>query len=163
MTRRLAVVIFALLLGGAAAVAQPGQGPGPRMATGPAMRHEMMQRLNLTDQQKDQIAKLRADFQKKMIADRAKIQELRVDMRTAIASDNPDRTAIEKISRSINDIQGQMKLDRIDHLFAVRGILTPEQQKTFRNEMMRLGEQARSWDGRHPMGGMGKGMGPGGL
>lgn len=163
MTHRLPVVVLALLLGGAAAIAQPGPGPAARRPAGPAMRHQLMERLNLTDQQKDQIAKLRADFQKKMIAQRAKVQSLRVDMRTEIGSDNPDRATIEKISRNINDVQGQMKLDRIDHLFAVKAVLTPEQQKTFKDEMMQLGGRAGNRMHRHLMGGMGNGMGPGSM
>lgn len=163
MTHRLPVVVLALLLGGATAIAQPGPGQAAHKPAGPAMRHQLMERLNLTDQQKEQIAKLRADFQKKMIAQRAKVQSLRVDMRTEIGSDDPDRATIEKISRNINDVQGQMKLDRIDHLFAVKAVLTPEQQKTFKNEMMQLGGRAGSRVGRHLMGGMGNGMGPGSM
>ncbi|MGA9118750.1 MAG: Spy/CpxP family protein refolding chaperone [Bacteroidota bacterium] len=163
MKRTIAVLVLALSLGATAALAQPA--PAPRAPMHPQMHQQMMAKLNLTDAQKEQMAKLRAEFQKKMIAQRAKIQSLRVDLRTEIGADNPDRAAIEKTTKNISELQAQGKMDLIDHLFAVRSILTPEQQKTFKAHLMSLaGEMRERAMGRMMgrMGRMGHGMDNGG-
>lgn len=95
--------------------------------------------LNLTDKQKDEMQKLRSTFEKKNIAERAKIDALRVDLREAVMTENPDKGTIEKLVQNIADLEAQQKLARIEHLFEVRAILTPEQQKQFKLDLRELG------------------------
>ena len=146
-------LLLVLCLGPAAANAQPGHEDEGQMQ--PPRHHQMLEKLHLTDQQKQDIGKLRADFEKKMIAQRASIQSLRVDLRTAIAADNPDRAVIEKIARSISDIQAQGKMNLIDHLFAVRALLTPDQQKVWKGELVQLGDEIHGMARKHFRGGQG--------
>jgi Spy/CpxP family protein refolding chaperone len=156
MTRHILSFVTVLGLSLSIAAAQPGSSGGPEgRHPGPGMGqhsiHEhMMQKLNLTDQQREQVEKLRAAFEKKEIAAQAKIRSLRVDLKQAAVADNPDRAAIEKIVGSISDQQHQAKMDLIDHLFAVRAILTPEQQKVWKSELLRMGMES----GRRMRGGM---------
>ncbi len=168
MKQRIVVIVLGLALVAGAAYAQPA--PGGRGQAGPGVHRAMMDRLNLTDQQKQEIGKLRAEFQKTMIAQRAKVQSLRVDLRTEIAADAPERAAIEKTTQAISGIQAQMKMDLINHLFSVRAQLTPEQQKIWKSELMQIGGRMRQMArggmmgarmGMRMGGRMGAGMGAG--
>lgn len=157
MKRQFVALVLGLALVAATGFAQPD--PGDKGPAGQNMRRQMVERLNLTDQQKQEIGKLRAEFQKTMIANRAKVQSLRVDLRTEIAADNPDRGAIEKTTQAISSVQAQMKMDLIGHLFAVRALLTPDQQKIFKNELMQIGGRMHQMVRNRMMGGMGARMG----
>lgn len=115
------------------------------------MRGRMMEALNLTDQQKVQMEKLRTELEKKQVAVQGKIAVLRVELKELFQAENPDRSAIEKKMKEVSDLQHQLKINGLDHLFAVKGILTPEQQKEWKKHMLAMGEQRM---------GMGMGMGP---
>ena len=105
-------------------------------------RHgEMMEMLKLTDQQKGQMEKLRTDLQKKQVTAQGKIAVLRVELKELFQAENPDRTAIEKKMKEVSDLQHQEKLNGLDHLFAVKAILTPEQAKMWKEHMLRMGEE----------------------
>jgi Spy/CpxP family protein refolding chaperone len=133
------VVVMAVLLS-ALAFGQMAQG-GRQRGAQPGMREEMMKKLNLTEQQQTQMRKLRADLEKKNIQTTSKIQLARIDMRELILAEKPDRPALEKKLREITELQHQMKVDRLDHMLAVNALLTPEQQKSWRQGMNRPGEQ----------------------
>lgn len=151
MARRFLFLLAAFGITVSLAAAQPehmtehksSPGGGPERGWPGGGHARMMQKLNLTDQQKDQLEKLHAAFQKKEINTQAKIRSLRVDLRQAAMAENPDRGAIEKIVSGISDVQRQSKMDLIDHLFSVRALLTPEQQKLWKMEMMSVGMGVR--------------------
>jgi Spy/CpxP family protein refolding chaperone len=119
--------------------------PGPGMAGGrspdgsPGGRHprvgRMMENLNLTDQQEQQMQKLRLEFAKARTQTAARITAARLDLAGVLMADAPDRAAIEKGLKGISDLQHQQKLNFVDHLFAVRAILTPEQQNLWKKHM----------------------------
>ncbi len=157
MKHTIGAVVLGLALLASSGFAQPG--PGDPGNARPGMRRHMIDQLKLTDQQKQDIGKLRAEFQKSMIAQRAKVQSLRVDLRSEIAADNPDRAAIEKTTQAISAAQSQMKMDLINHLFAVRALLTPEQQKIFKGELQQIVGRAHRGARFAMMGGMRGGMG----
>ena len=133
---------------------RPGHGAcvcredGDRMS----MRGKMMEALNLTEQQKVQMEKLRTDLEKNQVGVQGKIAVLRVELKELFQAENPDRSAIEKKMKEVSDLQHQLKINGLDHLFAVKGILTPDQQKIWKKHMLAMGEQRM---------GMGMGMGPG--
>lgn len=154
----LATAVSALCL--APALAQPGpdadQGrPGPghrgmgrmeRMERGERgermdmmreRRGRMIEQLNLTDAQEVQMKKLRADHQKKQVALQAKVRIARIEMREMMDAAAPDRSAIEKKMKEVSDLQYQEKLAWLDHTFAVRAILTPEQIGVWKKGMGR--------------------------
>lgn len=113
---------------------------------------EMMAALNLSEQQKTQMEKLRTELEKKQVTVQGKIAVLRVEMKELFQAENPDRGAIEKKMKEVSDLQHQMKVNGLDHMFAVKGILTPDQQKIWKKHMLQLGEERF---------GMGMGMGKG--
>jgi Spy/CpxP family protein refolding chaperone len=141
---------FALMIAAAASLsfAQPGPpstgGPGPnRGPDARGMRQEMKAKLNLTEQQETQMQKLRFDLEKKQTTVQSKIKLLRIDMKELIAAENPDRNAIEKKMKEVSDLQLQEKMNGLDHLFAVKAILTPEQQKIWKQHMKQMGPEMK--------------------
>ena len=133
----------------APAFAQPPdhhRGPGSMRE-----RHEgIMDQLNLTDTQKDQMRKLRLELAKKQATLQSKIKMARLDMAELFLADKPDRAAIEKQIKTVSDLQYQEKVNRLDHMFAVKDILTPEQQKMMKQHM-RDGGGLRRWRERGEM------------
>ena len=124
--------------------AQPGLGPGPN--AGPnarSMRQEMKAKLNLTEAQETQMQKLRFDLEKKQTTVQSKIKLLRIDMKELLAGENPEKNAIEKKMKEVSDLQLQEKLNVLDHMFTVKGILTPEQQKIWKQHMKQMGPEMK--------------------
>lgn len=134
-------LLFALALAGTA-VAQPGRGPMHRPHMPPA--HEaLIQKLNLTEAQQTQMKKLHLDLMKKQTLLRSRIQTLRLEIQEQFLADKVDRAAIEKNLKAISDAQHQMKMNMLDHWFQVNAILTPEQQKVWKEAPGMLGARMR--------------------
>jgi Spy/CpxP family protein refolding chaperone len=102
-------------------------------------------KLELTDQQKPEFDKLRTEHLKKMIDQRAKVAVAEVDLRALFRAETPQKAAIEKKVKEIADLKTQAAVSRVDHWFAVQKILTPEQQKVWKQS---LGQQASRHRGR---------------
>ena len=114
-------------------------------------REAMMDKLQLTDEQQIKIEKLRIGFQKKEAELQSKARIARLDLKEIFIAETPDRAAIEKGLKTISDLQYQRKLAHVDHLFAVREMLAPDQRKVWKKQMMELGRMGERE--RHPMGG----------
>ncbi len=137
--------ILAVLLFATASVwAQPMGGDG-----------RIIKMLKLTDDQQKQFDKVQSDFQKKQIDLRSKIETMRVDLRELLRADEPDQAKIESKMTEISKVQNDMKLASVAHWFSVNKMLTPEQQKTWKEhrQMMAMdgpgtiGERLRGfWD-----------------
>jgi len=106
-------------------------------------RDNLMEKLQLTDQQNDQFGKMRTQFQKSNEEFASKLRLNRIDLRDLLQSEKPDKAAVQKNVKAATDLQQQMKLNLIDHLFAVREILTPQQQKIWKEHMARMIGEAR--------------------
>jgi len=131
------VCVLAIALTAGSALAQPSSQSmkrGDQAQMGGPMA--MMRNLNLTDEQQAQIRKLHVDFQKKQIQNQAKVRLARLDLAQMIQADKPDRAAIEKAIRDIASTETETKLARVDQLLAIRNVLTPEQQKTMKQNLM---------------------------
>lgn len=139
---QLLAVFVATLAFAATALAQPPRGPMPQRGMIPP--HEaIIEQLKLTEAQQDQMKKLRLDLMKKQTALRSKVQTLRLEIQEHFLADKIDRAAIEKNMNAISDAQHQMKLNMLAHWFDVNSILTPEQQKIWKNAPMAFGQQMR--------------------
>ncbi len=154
MTKSIGVLFAALLFASFTAFGQDA-GANAQTRQHPFGGPSMKERLNLTEQQQGQLRDLQFQYRKKQIQLRAKIQLARLETRELFSADKPDRSAIEKNVKAISDLQYQQKLDRIDHLFAVRNILTPDQLKIWKEGMGRRHMMMQ----RHPMGPQQRGMG----
>lgn len=142
--KRIAIAAMILVLATPAIslAQQARQGQGPR--TGVARtRVDMAEKLNLTDQQKEQIRKLRTDMQRTRIEQSAKVRLARLDMRELMAADSPDRSAIERKMREVSDLELKLKMAQLDNHLAVQKILTPEQRKIWRENAPGIGREVR--------------------
>jgi Spy/CpxP family protein refolding chaperone len=168
MKRILAFMLASmLLLGTGSALAQPPTDED--MPQAPRAK-PLIGRLNLNDQQKKQVEQLRFDMQKQLIGVRGKLQTARLELRELLSADNPDKAAIEKKMNEIAQIRVQKESVRLDHWFQVNKLLTPEQEKVWKEVLKHpFRAKARAWmgqrmrDGRGPRGGqsfMGRRGGP---
>lgn len=107
--------------------AQPGPGMGRQM--------RLMDELNLTDQQQEQISAIRDETERMAIQRRSQIATLRLDVRKLFRTDKPDQAAIEKKLDEITKLQAEGRSRRVQTWFAIHKLLTPEQQKVWKERM----------------------------
>jgi Spy/CpxP family protein refolding chaperone len=136
MKKAVGMFIAMLILAVSTAPAQPGPGPGAMRRQGNPEKM-MMGALNLTGQQKTDVQKLHADMERSMVKVQSAVRLARIDLRQLLDAEKLDRNAIEKKVREVSNLQQEAKTALIDHLFAVYAMLTPEQQKTFKEHMAR--------------------------
>ncbi len=119
-------------------------------------RHPRIEeRLKLSDSQKADFEKLNADYAKKRVEQQAKIKVAGIDLHSLLQADTPDRSALEKKVNEIGDLQAQNRMLRIDHWFAVNKILTPDQQKIWKETLEQpMRERFAGRMGRMSRGGM---------
>lgn len=155
LPKLISTIMLASFLGLPQAQAQGPGGPGMGMGPdddGPPMR--MLERLNLSDDQRSQIQTLRETNQSEMKAGREAIRAAHAELRTLMqgeASESDLRTAHAKVQ----DLMQKQGNERFEQMLKIRAILTPEQRKelgAFR------GDRGR---GRKDGRGQSRGRGPG--
>lgn len=85
----------------------------------------------LTDEQRDNMEKMRLAHQKKVRLMHANMQEKRAHIRTLRLADNPDMQQINKTIDEIAAIQGDLMKEREAHRQAIRSGLNEEQKAWF--------------------------------
>jgi Spy/CpxP family protein refolding chaperone len=95
----------------------------------------MAERMKLSDDQRNQIQKIRTDFQKQQISQRSKLETSRLELRELMRADNPDKAAIEKKINEVSQLGAQSRIGSFNQMLAIRKVLTPEQQKMMREGM----------------------------
>lgn len=157
MRTSMALLLALTMAGGATALSQPD--PADHHAPLPQRgRGEFMEKLGLNEKQKTDIAGLRTEMEKSLVGIQAKIKIARIDMKNLVAAESPDKASIEGKMKEISDLQYQAKKLTVDHLFAAYALLTPEQQKMFKGQLMKRlsGGGMRSME--HRWGGNRRGM-----
>ena len=104
---------------------------------GKNFKENMIEKLNLSSEQKDKISELRTKHQKEMVDLRAELQKKMIDKRELR---NSDLTRSELLSsvNGINGIKNQIAIARANHQMDVYELLTPEQRKIWQeHEPMR--------------------------
>ena len=87
----------------------------------------MLNEINLTEQQREELTKLRLENQKEMIKLRADLRVLQLDLKTLLDAKEPDKTKVYAQVDKINNLRNEMTKKRIDFSLKTRTILTPEQ------------------------------------
>jgi Spy/CpxP family protein refolding chaperone len=129
------------------------KGPEKGRESGRAMkgmiqhRDEMIKKLKLTDQQKDKIKDLRTAFQMSIVDLRADLQKSRIDLKALKSKDNLNRDEVVAAVGKVNSSRDAISLAVANHMFDVYQVLTPEQQKIWK-ENARHGEGKREWGKR---------------
>ena len=112
-------------------------------------RHQMMDKLNLTDEQKTKIEDARISHQKQMIDLRANLEKKLLVLKELRMKDNLDRNAVIAAVKDINQAKDDIAIARANNLMDIYEILTPAQRKTWKDNMGFFNEFRR-----HKMGGM---------
>ncbi len=111
----------------------------------------MMEKLNLSDRQKDQMADLRDTQERKMIGIKSGLAEARLDMRKLMRADNPSQSQIDATIDRTAKLRADAAKARVATRLAMRGLLTDAQKKTMdemRRGKMRGAEGAPRKSGR---------------
>lgn len=87
----------------------------------------------LNADQKTKIEKLRTDFQKQQIEQRAQIRIAQLDLKEMLRSSRvPDVSKVDKEQAKISRLKGQLAANRLHFLINVRKVLTDEQWQKIR-------------------------------
>jgi Spy/CpxP family protein refolding chaperone len=145
------LIIFALAVCVTLGMAQnvPDQG------TPPSGRQRLREQLNLSDAQKDQIARLRDENQKNRIALRAKLDAARVEFRSLMRGPDPDEKLVMAKQKEMSAIRDELQASALANRFAMQKVFTPEQRKMMRDGMA---DRFGMMDGRQGWSGMRQGM-----
>jgi Spy/CpxP family protein refolding chaperone len=133
MLRKIIIAIFGLILISSLAVTQekpPFKEGNKKMG--------FLDRLNLTDEQSAKLKDMRFEQEKKQIDLRSKIQTLNVEVKQLLSAEKIDKTGLEKKYNEIAKLQVEQKMNFINHWSQVNSILTPEQQKVWKETLKRF-------------------------
>ncbi|MBI5475985.1 MAG: Spy/CpxP family protein refolding chaperone [Ignavibacteriales bacterium] len=131
-------LMILLMLAASFVVAQPRLMDDDYPGTG--MGHGLMiEKLDLKPDQEKQFKSFKSDLQKKQIDLRSKVQTMRIDLQDLTNEDTPNKSKIESKMGEISKLQNEMKLNHLDFWFSVNKILTPEQQKLWKDHPMKFG------------------------
>ncbi len=106
-------------------------GAGPLFAQ-PGLEAGAWKKMNLSDSQINTLKEIRSTTQKQMIDLRSALQKKRIDIRTVAETDDPDRSAFERLTREIADLQAQQKMLLFDADRAMSKNLNDDQLKIWK-------------------------------
>lgn len=146
------VLLLAVVMSSLSFAQAPSAPKKPRAMTMP-MRQELMAKLNLTDKQKADLKNVRYETAKKAIDLRAKLAESKLELGKLLGADSPDQSAIEKQMKEVSANEVALRMNRLNGWFEANKVLTPDQQKVWRN-VLRHAVQQHMARGRGGMRGM---------
>ncbi len=106
----------------------------------------LMEKLNLTEAQKDKIEDLRFKHQEEMIDLRADLQMKMLEVRKYRSGDKIDRGKVIDMVKQINEIRNKIALARANHMMDIYDVLDNTQKKIW-NENRPLGIWNRDGEG----------------
>ena len=118
------------------------QGQGQERGSGPKER--IFKELNLTQQQKEKLEENRKAQREKMMKLHTAIKEKQAKLQEALKNPAVTRAIIEPLVNEIKSLQTQLIDHRINGIFAVKEILTPEQFAKFQ-QMTEKRQENRKW------------------
>ena len=124
---------LAVLLAVPAAQAYGGHhGPGPDGDGKWGGGQRLMEALDLTDEQVEQLKDHRLKQHKERINLRAEMATLKVDLAEALDEDKIDRGKVERLAKRIGEQHAKQILLRAEGVEYMRDVLTPEQLKKWK-------------------------------
>jgi Spy/CpxP family protein refolding chaperone len=107
----------------------------------------------LSDQQKEQVKKIRLETQKAMLPLESQIEVKSAELKSLLVSDNPGTAAVNAKLEEIGSLRTQMQKKRVAQQLDIRRLLTPDQRVAFDERLL------KGFDRMHE--GMREGMGRG--
>jgi Spy/CpxP family protein refolding chaperone len=138
----------------------PGFGAGPEAGFGAAPGLEAMEKLDLTQAQREKLADLHERVMKQQIQTQADLRIAQMDLQKLMRAESPDGRAIDAQIDKIAGLRASIQKARVEARLAARTVLTPEQQKQLKEVRGSMPQGMRPGaGGRQGMGGCG-GPGP---
>jgi len=132
------------------------KGMGGNKEMGMGMNMECMEAMELTPAQQKKFAELRTSFMKIKNTLSAEIENLKIDMRTYMKSENFSKA--KELNKTIFTKQNSLADARIDMMAAIVKELTPAQKETMKKNMTQnMGRKHQMQGGMGMKGGMGMG------
>lgn len=95
-------------------------------------RGYLIDKLDLSDKQLNDIEKLRDDHLKKMTDLRSELEKLGIDLRSEWRKSSPDRKKIEALTDKMSEVRAKMQKQKLNHWFDVYNLLDEKQKEKFR-------------------------------
>lgn len=93
--------------------------------------HRMAEELGLTDEQKEKLAKIHADFKQNLPGKREAMKTARNELQSALKGDATD-DEVRKKFQTLQEQEAEFAKARFEKVLAVRHLLTPEQRQKFK-------------------------------
>lgn len=103
----------------------------PRREEGKIKHKDLVERLNLSDEQKVKFQSLRLSHQKEMIDLKANLEKTRLVLREIKAKKNFSRSEYLNAVENINEAENKIALSRANHRMDIYEMLNDEQKKIF--------------------------------
>jgi Spy/CpxP family protein refolding chaperone len=140
MKRTLVYTIMGMALGGLLLLpAVPANAQEKGFHMGPPGDAQMEKQMaegekaaGISQEQREKMKALREEFRSKQKTLMDQVKAKREALRQELDSVSPNRAKAETLAKEINTLQGQTALNRIDEVFKVRTIMTPEQYQKLR-------------------------------
>ncbi len=113
----------------------------------------MKKALGLTDEQVKALEPVDSGYRKMMIKNGADLRVAMIDLGTLLDQQETDRAAVSQTVDEIGGLQKQLMMFRVDTLFKLKDILTPNQYQQFRAQLKNQMSRG-SGSGSHGMGSM---------
>lgn len=117
--------------------------PPKGMGMGMMLRPEMMDKIGLTKEQKDNIETILIAHRKEMIAKKAELDLGRVELQDLMRKDKPDMNLIKTQIQKIFSIQGDMQYAQIKVMIDAKNVLTDEQKANLEKLVKEQKDQAK--------------------
>jgi Spy/CpxP family protein refolding chaperone len=96
---------------------------------------QLLDKLNLTDEQKSKIAELRISHQKEMVDLKADLEKKLLSLKELRLKDNIDRNSVLATVNDINQARNKIAIARANNIMDMYELLTPDQQKTLKENI----------------------------
>jgi len=108
----------------------------------------LCERLDVTDEQREEIEKIRTEAQEQRLAMHKELMRARHALKGELLEDEPSMSTVRNLARKVGEIETQRDIARLEQRMAIRKILTPEQ----RDRLLFMGQR-----GGHHRGGPSRG------
>lgn len=147
--KRLTIIIFGVCLIFCASLSNAQ--PRHRQAQQGEMKQRgarLMEGLDLSNEQKEQIHQLRMDNKKKSIETNAKLKIARIELHELVAGDEPDQKKVDAKISMLGKLQSERMAQQINTTLAIKKVLTPEQREKAKELRHFQGEKRKRGDAR---------------
>jgi Spy/CpxP family protein refolding chaperone len=115
----------------------------------------MMEKLNLSDRQKEQMKSLHEAQQRRMIPIRSGLEEAQLDLQKLMRADAPSRSQIDATIDRMAKLRADAQKARVATMLEAHTLLTPEQRKQMKELHGGMGRGLRGFGGGRGMHGGG--------